>query len=213
MTVAVKICGLKDRTAVAAAVSGGADFVGFVFFSASPRFIDPATAGALGANVPKAIVKVGLVVDADDATLEKIVAEARIDMLQLHGHETPERVAAIRARFGLPVMKALAVATAADVNAARAFEPVVDRFLFDAAPRPGATRPGGNALPFDWTLLKGLALAKPWLLAGGLTAANVAQAVRQSGAPGVDVSSGVEDAPGIKSPEKIVEFLRVAKAL
>ena len=120
MTVAVKLCGLKDRAAGAAALSGGADFVGCVRFSASPRFIDPMAAGALGANVPKAIVKVGLVVDADDATLEKIVAEARIDMLQLHGHETPERVAAIAARFGLPVMKALAVATAADVNAARA---------------------------------------------------------------------------------------------
>ena len=213
MTVAVKICGLKDRAAVAAAISGGADLVGFVFFAPSPRYIDPDAAGALGATVPKRVVKVGLVVDGDDATLAKIVAGANIDMLQLHGAETPERAAAIRRCFGLPVMKVLPVATAADVDKAAAFESVVDRFLFDAKPPKEATRPGGNAAAFDWTLLKGRRLPKPWLLAGGLTAANVAEAVRQSGAAAVDVSSGVEDAPGIKNPEKIIEFLRVAKAL
>ena len=213
MTVAVKICGLKDKAAVAAAVSGGAGFVGFVFFARSPRFIRPEAAGALGAAVPKKIVKVGLVVDADDDALEAIIAGAKIDMLQLHGTETPERATAIRARFGLPVMKALAVATPADIDKAAAFEPAVDRFLFDAKPPKGATRPGGNAGTFDWTLLKGRAFAKPWLLAGGLTAANLARAVAQSGAAGVDVSSGVEDAPGVKSPEKILGFLRVAKTL
>ncbi len=213
MTIAVKICGLKDRAAVAAAVAGDADFVGFVFFTRSPRFIDPATAGALGAAVPKKIIKVGLVVDADDDALDAIVAGAKINMLQLHGDETPERAAAIRHRFGLPVMKALPVATPGDIDRAAAFETVVDRFLFDAKPPKGATRPGGNAGAFDWTLLKGRCFAKPWLLAGGLTAANLARAVSQSGAEGVDVSSGVEDAPGVKSPGKIVGFLRVAKAL
>jgi phosphoribosylanthranilate isomerase len=213
MTIAVKICGLSDASAVAAAVEGRADFVGFVFFSASPRSVSPETAMRLGANVPSSIVKVGLVVDADDAMLTRIVERARIDMLQLHGGESPARAAEIRARFGLPVMKAIGIETAADVDKARDFEPVVDRLMFDARPPKDATRPGGNAAPFDWTLLKGHAFAKPWLLAGGLSAANVAEAVRASGAKGVDVSSGVETAPGRKGPEKIREFLRVAKAL
>ena len=213
MSVAVKICGLNDAAAGAAAVEGRADFVGFVFFPASPRFVEPETAARLGASVPKTIIKVGLVMDADDATLGQIVAEAKVDMLQLHGEESPARAAEIRARFRLPVMKALLVATAADVDKARDFEPAVDRLMFDARPPKDATRPGGNALPFDWTLLKGHAFAKPWLLAGGLSAANVAEAVRASGARAVDVSSGVEMAPGRKSSEKILEFLRVATTL
>ncbi|MBM3565389.1 MAG: phosphoribosylanthranilate isomerase [Alphaproteobacteria bacterium] len=213
MTLAVKICGLKDQAAVAAAVRGGADFVGFVFFPPSPRFVPPETAGALGAAVPKSVLKVGLVVDADDGMLEKIVATAKPDMLQLHGKESPARAAQIRARSGLPVMKALSVARAADLDAARDFEDSVDRFLFDAVPPKGATRPGGNAEPFDWALLAGRSFAKPWLLAGGLTAGNLADAVRRSAARGVDVSSGVESAPGAKDPEKILEFLRVAKSL
>lgn len=213
MSVAVKICGLNDAAAVAAAVEGRADFVGFVFFPASPRYVEPDIAARLGAAVPKSVVKVGLVVDADDATLRGIVAGAKVDMLQLHGLESPARAAEIRARFGLPVMKAIPVATAADVDKARDFEAVVDRLMFDARPPKDATRPGGNALPFDWTLLKGRVFAKPWLLAGGLSAANVAEAVRASGARAVDVSSGVEIAPGRKSPEKILEFLKIAAAL
>ena len=213
MSVAVKICGLNDAASVAAAVEGRADFIGFVFFPASPRCVEPETAARLGARVPKTIVKVGLVVDADDATLGRIVAGAKVDMLQLHGEESPARAAEIRARFGLPVMKAILVETAADVDKARGFEPAVDRLMFDARPPKDAIRPGGNALPFDWTLLKGRAFAKPWLLAGGLSAANVAKAVRTSGAKAVDVSSGVEVAPGRKSAEKILEFLRVATAL
>lgn len=213
MSVAVKICGLNDPDAVAAAVEGGADFVGFVFFPPSPRYVEPETAARLGAHVPKSLLKVGLVVDADDTTLGRIVERGKIDMLQLHGAESPARVAEIRSRFGLPVMKAILVETAADVDRARDFETVADRLMFDARPPKDATRPGGNARPFDWTLLKGRAPAKPWLLAGGLSAANVAEAVRASGASAVDVSSGVETAPGSKSPEKIAEFLRIARAL
>lgn len=213
MSIAIKICGLNDAAAVAAAIEGRADFVGFVFFPASPRFVEPETAARLGAPVPQPIVKVGLVVDADNATLGRIVARAKVDMLQLHGAESPARAAEIRARFGLPVMKAILVETAADVDKARDFEPAVDRLMFDARAPKDATRPGGNAFPFDWTLLKGRAFAKPWLLAGGLTAANVAAAVRASGAKAVDVSSGVEVAPGRKSAEKILEFLKVAAAL
>ncbi len=213
VSVAVKICGLNDASGVAAAVEGGAAFVGFVFFPASPRYVEPETAASLGARVPKTIVKVGLVVDADDATLERVVAHSRIDLIQLHGDETPARVAEIRSRFGLPVMKAIPVATAADVNRAGDFEPVADRLMFDARAPKDATRPGGNARPFEWTLLKGRDFAKPWMLAGGLTAANVAEAVRASGARAVDVSSGVEAAPGRKSAEKISEFLRIAAAL
>ena len=213
MSVAVKICGLTDASGVAAAVEGRADFVGFVFFPDSPRCVDPDTAARLGAAVPTSIVKVGLVVDADDATLQKIVAGSKVDMLQLHGLESPARTTEIRARFGLPVMKAIPVAIAADVDRARDFEAAVDRLMFDARAPKDATRPGGNALPFDWTLLKGRTFAKPWMLAGGLTAANVAEAVRASGARAVDVSSGVESAPGRKDPRKISEFLKIAAAL
>jgi len=213
MSVAVKICGLNDADGVAAAVAGGAALVGFVFFPASPRYVEPETAARLGANVPKTILKVGLVVDADDATLARIVERGKIDMLQLHGAETPTRAAEIHLRFGLPVMKVIPVETALDVDKAREFESVADRLMFDARPPKDATRPGGNARPFDWSLLKGRAFAKPWLLAGGLTAANVAEAVRASGARAVDVSSGVETAPGQKSPAKIAEFLRIATAL
>lgn len=213
MPVDVKICGLNAPDAVAAAVDGGARLVGFVFFPASPRAVTPACAGALAAAVPAGIVKVGLVVDADDAALEAIVAGAALDMLQLHGHETPQRVAAVRARFALPVMKAVPIAAEADVAAAHAYEDIADRLMFDARPPKGATRPGGNALAFDWELLAGRRWALPWILAGGLDAGNVAEAVRTSGAPAVDVSSGVEDAPGVKSPEKIRAFLQVAATL
>jgi phosphoribosylanthranilate isomerase len=213
MPIEVKICGLRDEAAVAAAVTGGAGLVGFVFFARSPRCVTSAEAARLMAKVPAGVVKVGLVVDADDEAIAAIVGEAPLDMLQLHGRETPERVAAVRARFGLPVMKAVAVGGPDDVAVARTFEAVADRLLFDARPPAGATRPGGNALPFDWALLKETTWEKPWLLAGGLTAENVAQAVRASGAPGVDVSSGVEDAPGVKNPAKIKAFLAAAATL
>jgi phosphoribosylanthranilate isomerase len=213
MAIDVKICGLSDEAAVTAAVNGGARFVGFVFFPKSPRYVMPARAGALARNVPKGITRVGLVVDATDDLLADIVKTAGLDMLQLHGVETPARAAEIRKRFGLTVMKVVPVAAPGDVANARAYEAVCDRLMFDAMPPPGASRPGGNARAFDWALLKGLKTKLPWLLAGGLTAQNLATAVRLSGAKGVDVSSGIEDRPGVKSVLKIKEFLQAAAAL
>jgi phosphoribosylanthranilate isomerase len=213
MTVAVKICGLKAPEAVDAAVEGGARLVGFVFFERTPRRVTPAEAAALAARVPRGVVKVGLVVDLDDAALADILAEAPLDLLQLHGRESPERVAEIKARFRVPVMKAVAVSEAGDLERAKAYEGVVDRLMFDAKPPAGAERPGGNAVPFDWSLLSGREWRVPWILAGGLDAGNVAQAVAVSGAATIDVSSGVEDAPGVKSPQKIREFLGIAARL
>ncbi len=213
MGVDVKICGLNDPAAVAAAVEGGARLVGFVFFPTSPRALTPAKAGELGKAVPPGVIKVGLVVDAGDQVLADIVTHAKIDLLQLHGHESPHRVAEIKARFGLPVMKVVAVASKADVETARAYEDVTDRLMFDAKPPQGASRPGGNARAFDWELLGSRTWRKPWILAGGLHAGNVAEAVRVSGATAVDVSSGVEDAPGRKNPKKILEFLMVVSTL
>lgn len=213
MAVAVKICGLSDEAAVAAAVEGGAKFTGFVFFAKSPRNVSPARAGALARAVPKGITRVGLVVDAADAALAEIAAKAGLDMLQLHGRETPERVAEIRERFGLPVMKVVPVARLGDAEKARPFEGVCDRLMFDAMPPAGADRPGGNARAFEWGLLRGFETRLPWLLAGGLTAENLAPAVAESGARAVDVSSGVEDRRGVKSPLKIKEFLKAAASL
>jgi phosphoribosylanthranilate isomerase len=206
MAVAAKICGLKDTASVQAAVEGGAAMVGFVFFPAAEQ-------AKLAAFVPKGVLKVGLVVDADDALLDGLLATARLDMLQLHGLENPERVHAIRARYGLPVIKAVAIAGFKDIMLARDYETVADRLLFDASPPKGATRPGGNALAFDWLLIKDQPWQKPWLLAGGLDEGNLAQAVAASGARAVDVSSGVEDRPGVKNPDKIRRFLAVARTL
>ncbi len=213
MTVDVKICGLTDETAVIAAVEGGAVMCGFVFFPASPRNVTPEAAAALTARVPDAIVKVGLVVDADDGLLTDIVATAGVGMLQLHGTESPERTSEIRRRFGVPVMKVLAIQDPDDIAAARAYEGVAERLMFDAKPPEGAIRPGGNARAFDWGLLKDETWSRPWLLAGGLTAENLGQAVKTSGATAVDVSSGVEDAPGQKNPDKIRQFLTAAADL
>lgn len=215
MGVDVKICGLKTPAAVNASVAGGAVMLGFNFYPKSSRCVTPALAGALGQLVPAHVLKVGLVVDADDETIAAILAEARLDMLQLHGSETPERTADVRARFGLPVMKVISVSDAADIASARDFEGIADRFLFDAKP-PKAMKnalPGGNAISFDWSLLQGRTFGKPWMLAGGLHAGNVAEAVRRTGARAVDLSSGVEDRPGEKSISKINEFLALAKTL
>lgn len=211
MPAEVKICGIRDAEALAAAAQAGADYVGFVFFPPSPRYLTPDQAGALTATYPGGPKRVGLFVDATDDAIGAVLAAAPLDILQLQGSETPERAAAIRARFGLPVMKALGIATPDDFAAVNAFAPVVDRFLFDAKPPPGATLPGGNAQPFEWRLLHGRAIPKPWLLAGGLTAANVAEAIRTAGAPGVDVSSGVERARGIKDPALIRAFVAAAR--
>jgi phosphoribosylanthranilate isomerase len=215
MAVAVKICGLKTPASVQAAVDGGAAMVGFNFYAKSTRCVTPALAAALGQLVPSHIVKVGLVVDADDATIAEILAEAKLDMLQLHGSESVARTAEIRNRFGLPVMKVISVSEAADIAAARAYESVADMLLFDAKP-PKSMKdalPGGNALSFDWSLLRGQNFSKPWLLAGGLNAGNVAEAVRETGAKAVDLSSGVEDRPGEKNISKIKDFLELARTL
>ena len=210
MAIDVKICGLNAPGAVKAASAGGAKYVGFVFFPKSPRYVKPATAAELGGYAKPGILKVGLVVDADDELLAEIVASAHLDRLQMHGRETPERVAEVRRRFGLGVIKALPVAGPADVAAAHAYEEVADMLLFDARPPEGADRPGGNALTFDWNLLAAERWRRPWMLAGGLTATNLVEAVQRSQAQAVDVSSGVEDRPGVKNVLKIEEFLKVA---
>jgi phosphoribosylanthranilate isomerase len=211
----VKICGLKMPATVTAAVDAGAFMVGFNFYARSPRYLTPGLAGELGKLVPPDVAKVGLVVDATDEAIGAILAEAPLDLLQLHGHETPGRVAEIRARFGLPVMKVISVADAADIAAARTYEAVADRLLFDAKPPKSMTDalPGGNALSFDWALLKGQTFGRPWMLAGGLNASNLADAVTRTGTAAVDTSSGVEDRPGEKNINKIKEFIAIARSL
>jgi phosphoribosylanthranilate isomerase len=206
----VKICGLREAEHVDAAVEAGAALTGYVFFPRSPRNVSIAEAAALTARVPDGVRKVALVVDADDELLRAIVDGAGVDTLQLHGHETPERVRDIRDTFGLPVMKALPIADRSDVETARAYQDVSDLLLFDAKPPQDATRPGGNATAFDWTLLSGTDWSVPWILAGGLDATNVAEAIRISGARMVDVSSAVEDDTGRKDVEKIRDFIAAA---
>jgi phosphoribosylanthranilate isomerase len=208
----VKICGLKTPEALDAALEGGADLVGFVFFPASPRNLSLDAARALGARVKGRAQKVALTVDADDATLAAIVEALKPDMLQLHGRETPERVTAVKRTFGLPVMKAIPVERRSDLSAVGDYAAVADRLLFDARAPREATRPGGLGRPFDWHLLENLSLAIPFMLSGGLDAQNVAEALRVTRAPGVDVSSGVERAPGAKDPDKIRAFIRAARA-
>lgn len=207
----LKFCGLKTLDDVAAAATAGAAYVGFVFFARSPRAVDVATARDLALAVPAGIAKVALVVDADDATLDRIVAAVPLDMLQLHGSEPPERVAALRARHGLPVMKAIGVAETADLDAIERYSDVADQLLIDARPPKGAVLPGGNGLAFDWRLIHGREWRRPWMLAGGLTAANVAEAIRLTGARQIDVSSGVETAPGVKDAAKIAAFADAAR--
>ena len=211
MPTLVKICGLKTADALDAALDAGADLVGFVFFAPSPRHLDFDTARQLGARVKDRARKVALTVDADDATFSRIRETLGPDMLQLHGKETPQRVADLKARFGLPVMKALPVETGADLAATAGYRDVADWFLFDARPPRDATRPGGLGRPFDWTLLKDLDPGLRFMLSGGLDAGNVAEALRIARADGVDVSSGVERSPGEKDPEKIRAFIRAAR--
>jgi len=212
MSVLVKICGLSTPETLDVALTAGADMVGFAFFPPSPRNISLEAARALGLRVKDRAKTVALVVDADDALLEQIIGALKPDMLQLHGHETPQRVAAIRESFGVPVMKVLAIETKADLAAIAPYAGVADRLLFDALPPRDATRPGGLGKPFDWHLLEGLDLPVPYMLSGGLDPDNVAEALRITRAPGVDVSSGVESAPGVKDPEKIRAFIRAARA-
>lgn len=211
MGIEIKICGLKTASTLEAALEAGADLVGFVHFPRSPRHLTVAELPALSAQVRGRALKVALTVDADDATLAALVAALDPDILQLHGKESPERVAAIRARFGRPVMKALPIARREDLSAIPAYAAVADRLLFDAKPAPDDALPGGNGRPFDWRLLAGLDVSRPAMLSGGLDADNVAEALSLARVDGVDVSSGVEDAPGVKSPDKIFAFIAAAR--
>jgi phosphoribosylanthranilate isomerase len=211
MTIEIKICGLMTPEAVDVAIEAGADLVGFVFFPPSPRSLDLEAARTLGARVRGRARKVALSVDADDDFLAASIAALKPDMLQLHGKETPERVAAVHARFGLPVMKALPIAERADLAPIRRYADVADRLLFDARAPREATRPGGLGKSFDWTLLAGIDPGVAFMLSGGLDARNVADALRITQAPAIDVSSGVEHRPGDKDPDKIRAFVRAAR--
>ena len=213
MSVLVKICGLKTSEALDAALAAGADMVGFVFFPPSPRNLGIEAARALGERVNGRARKVALSVDATDAELDRAVEALKPDMLQLHGKETPERVTAVRSRFHLPVMKALPVEQKSDLAPIRLYEKVVDWLLFDGRAPRDATRPGGLGKTFDWRLLENLDLKIPFMLSGGLDPSNVVEALRITRAPAVDVSSGVERAPGEKDPEKIRAFIRAARGL
>ncbi|MFP6699739.1 MAG: phosphoribosylanthranilate isomerase [Alphaproteobacteria bacterium] len=213
--VAAKICGLKDAAGIDAAISGGARYVGLNFFPPSPRAVTPARAAELAISIPGTVKKVGLFVDPDYGLLREVLDHVALDLIQLHGGEDPERVEAIRALTGVPVLKAIKVAGAADLDAAGKFDGVADMLLFDAkAPKDLANAlPGGNGLVFDWNLLAGRHWHRPWMLSGGLDTGNVAQAVTIAGARVVDVSSGVERAPGEKDPAAIKAFLDAVKAL
>jgi phosphoribosylanthranilate isomerase len=208
----VKICGLSTSETLAAALDAGADMVGFVHYQRSPRHVSLAAAPALVAQVADRAPKTLLTVDADDELLSAAIEAFAPDILQLHGAETPARVAAIREKFGRPVMKAIGLATATDLDEISAYEAVADMLLFDAQPADAAALPGGNGRAFDWTLLAGRSFARPWLLGGGLTAENVAAAIAATGAPGVDVSSGVESTRGVKDIGKIARFIAAARA-
>jgi phosphoribosylanthranilate isomerase len=212
MSLIVKICGLSTLETLDAALAAGADMVGFVFFPASPRHVSLEIARQLGRRVKGRAKKVALSVDADDALLANCIDALQPDILQLHGRETVARLRDIRQKFELPVMKAIAVETGADLAALPGYAEVADRVLFDARPPKGATRPGGLGAAFDWHVLEKLDLKLPFMVSGGLNAANVAEAVRISRAGGVDISSGVERAPGVKDPEMIRAFVRAARA-
>ncbi len=211
MSIAVKICGLRNARDVGDAVRAGAAYLGFVFYPPSPRSLDLAAARDAALAAPAGIVKVALTVDADDRTLGALLEAVPIDMLQLHGGESPARVAEVRAHFGRPVMKAVGVAGPDDLVALDAHARVADQILVDAKPAPGAAVPGGNGLAFDWTLIAGRRWPVPWMLAGGLTADNVAEALRLTGARQVDVSSGVERARGIKDAQRMAAFVAAAQ--
>lgn len=212
MALRAKICGLTEAAHVRAAAEGGAAYVGFVFFAASPRTLTPEAAASLSAEAPPGVAKVGLFVDPSDAALAVTLARCPLDMIQLHGTEPPRRVAEVREATGLPVMKALPIAGAEDVARIEAYEGVADQLLCDAKPKPGAAVPGGAGEAFDWALLAGRVWRRPWLLAGGLRAETVAEAAAISGASQVDVSSGVERARGVKDEDMIRAFLAAAAA-
>jgi len=207
----VKICGITERSAVAACDQAHVSYLGFVFFSKSPRHLSHDQAAALASDVPSGLSRVALTVNADNDALDALVAKVPLDLLQLHGGESPARVAEVKARYGLPVMKAVGIAGARDLAGLQAYETVADMILVDAKPPEDADLPGGNGLAFDWRLIAGRDWSVPWMLAGGLTPENVAEAIRLTGAPRVDVSSGVEAAPGRKDPDLIARFAGAAR--
>jgi phosphoribosylanthranilate isomerase len=208
----VKICGLRDQAGIGGAVAAGANYVGLVFFPKSPRNVSIAEAAALAQFVPVGVAKVGLFVNPDDAQLDETLADVPLDFIQLHGSESPERVAEVRARYGLPVMKAVGIADANDLPALDAYAQVADQLLVDTKAPSNTDRPGGNGEAFDWTLIAQRRWPVPWMLAGGLTKDNVAQAIAATGALQIDLSSGVETAPGVKSPKLMLEFIAAARA-
>jgi len=209
----VKICGLRDAANIQAAAAAGARYIGLVFFEKSPRNVSIAQAAELALDVPIGVAKVALTVNATDEFLDALTAQVPLDMLQLHGSESPARVLEVRARYGLPVMKAVAVADETDLPALAEYEAVADQILVEAKPPKNAKLPGGNGVPFDWQLIAGRQWQKPWMLAGGLTMENVAEAVAQTGATQVDLSSGVESAPGVKDPALIKAFIEAASVV
>ncbi len=211
MDIRVKICGLKEPAHVAAAAEAGAAYIGFVFFEKSPRNVGLAQARDLAVEAPVGVAKVALTVNADDAFLDKLVETVPLDMLQLHGRESPERVAQVRERFGLPVMKAIGISDAEDVAKIDTYGAVADQLLVDAKPPQTAELPGGNGLSFDWRLVNRKYWPRPWMLAGGLTVDNVAEAVKMTGARQLDLSSGVESAPGVKDVSMIRAFMKAVK--
>ncbi|WP_375687369.1 phosphoribosylanthranilate isomerase [Pseudooceanicola sp. LIPI14-2-Ac024] len=210
MDARVKICGLTRAEDVSAAVAAGVAYIGFNFFPKSPRYVTIEAARALAVEVPPGVAKVGLTVDADDATLDAITGAVPLDMLQLHGEESPERVAEVRARYGLPVIKAVGIADAADVAALDAYGKVADQILVDAKAPKDSVIPGGNGLPFEWRLIAGRRWPVPWMLAGGLTPDNVAEAILRTGARQVDTASGVERTKGVKDAALIEAFVAAA---
>ncbi|MER9295892.1 phosphoribosylanthranilate isomerase [Mesorhizobium sp. M0621] len=212
MALDIKICGLKTDGAMAAALAGGTSHVGFIFFAKSPRYVEPVEAGRLREAARGKAKAVAVTVDAGDVFLDEIVAKMQPDMLQLHGAETPERVTEVKARFGLPVMKALPLSVAADLERIKPFIGIADRFLFDAKPPKGSELPGGNGVAFDWRILAGLDAGVDYMLSGGLNAANIGEALQLANPPGIDISSGVESAPGVKDPALIEQFFRAVRA-
>ncbi|WP_281967601.1 phosphoribosylanthranilate isomerase [Roseovarius nanhaiticus] len=208
----IKMCGLRTAEDVAAAADAGAHYVGFVFFERSPRNVTLAEARDMALATPEGIAKVALVVDAGDAALDALMADVPLDMLQLHGHESPARVTEIKTRYGLPVMKAIGIAEAPDLGQIALYSGVADQLLIDAKPPKGAALPGGNALAFDWSLVAGRRWTRPWMLAGGLTPDNVGEAIRRTGAQQLDVSSGIESAPGVKNPDLMRAFAAAARS-
>lgn len=212
MGIDIKICGLKTAEAVAAALDGGASHIGFIFFPKSPRYVDPGEAGRLRQAAKGRAIAVAVTVDPDDVTLDAIVAAMQPDMLQLHGNESVNRVAEIKARYGLPVMKALALRERGDLEQIKPYIGVADCFLFDAKPPKGSELPGGNGVSFDWQVLSELDASIDYMLSGGLNASNIGDALRATNAQGIDISSGVEFAPGVKDVGLIRDFFRAVRA-